>query len=237
MIFMRYVDEYIQNSVRKEHKLQAYDISEELWDLLKALDKRNLVRQKLRGEAEEKREEYVRIGRNSDRILASFNRFFDMYMDKEKRKKFFEMAKEFGFTDKDLSHLLHVQLIFMFLLNVEMFKNFLIFVLRDIKPTETLGSLFSTKRGKLGLLIRQTKDTGEAMKVAKRLDINLRNALAHFMFREDGRTIYYCEHKRKGKSWVLKEQKIDSTSLFKKMIEHNLLRTIMGIMIADWYGL
>lgn len=167
MISMRYVDEYIQNSIRKEHKLQAYDISEELWDLLKALDKRNLLRKKLRRAAEEMREEYVRIGKNSDRILASFNKFFDMYVDKDKRKRFFELAKEFGLTDKDLSHLLHVQLIFMFLLNVEMFKNFLIFVLRDIKPTETLGNLFMTKRRKLGLLIRQTKDTGETLKVAK----------------------------------------------------------------------
>lgn len=53
------------------------------------------------------------------------------------------------------------------------------------------------------------------------------------MFREDGRTIYHYEHERKGKSWVLKEQKIDSTSLFQKMVEHNLLRTLLGIMIGD----
>lgn len=238
---MRYVEEYIQNTVNKRSQLHAYEIAEELWDLLKALDMKGNLRDELRGtKEEEKREDYVRIARNSDRILASFNKFYDMYMDQEKREKFFKLTREFGFTDEDLSHLLHAQLMFVFLLNTEIFKNFLTFILNDVNPKTTLGNLFRAegKKDNLGKLVKLTQETGEALNIAKRLDINLRNSLAHFMFREDGRTIYYYDHQKKdGKYWVLKEQKIDSTDLFKKMQEHNLLRTILGIMIADWYGL
>lgn len=238
MISMRYVEEYIQNIVSKRSQLHAYEIAKELWDLLKALDEKDHLRPELRGtKEEEKREEYVRIARNSDKILASFNKFHDMYVNREKREKFFELTKEFGFTDEDLSHLLHAQLVVMFLLNAEMFKNFLAFILRDVNPKKTLGNLFQTEGKNLGLLIKVTQETGEASNIAKRLNINLRNSLAHFMFREDGRTIYYYTHQKKGKYWVLKEQKIDSTDLFNEMQEHNLLRTILGIMIADWYGL
>lgn len=54
MIFMRYVDEYIQSRVNKKSQLHAYEIAEELWDLLKALDKKGCLRDKLRGEREKK---------------------------------------------------------------------------------------------------------------------------------------------------------------------------------------
>lgn len=158
-------------------------------------------------------------------------------MNKEKRSRFFELTKEFGFTDEDLSHFLHTQLIVSFLLNIEMFKNFLTFILKDVPPMKTLGKLFKRERSEKGTLVKKTEETGETPKIANRLNINLRNSLAHFMFREDGRTIYYYNHQKWGNFWALKEQKIDSTDLLREMQETNLLRTLLGIMIVGWYGL
>lgn len=230
MIFVRYVDEYIRTKVDKNRQLHAYETAKELWDFLEALDSRGLLRPSLRGEkGEGTRTNYIRVEMNADRILASFSKFYDMYIDDKKRKEFFKLAGGFGFTGEDLVHLLHSQLMFIFLLNTEMFKNWLTFVLKGIKPRTTLGQLFRK-------LIEQTQETGEALRVAKHLDIDLRNSLAHFMFREDKSTIYYYDFMKDGKHWILKEQEIENFDLFDKMREHNLLRTLFALVITDWYA-
>lgn len=231
---MRNVDEYISNSVDKSSQPHAYEIAEELWDLLKALDQKGFVRTRLRGATrEEKRETYALIQKNADRILEAFNKFYDMYMNEKKRERFFELTKEFGFTDEDLMHLLHVQLMFTFLLNTEMFKNFFTFILKNVKPTATLGNLF----GKEGTLAKQTLENGEARKISKRLDIELRNSLAHFTFREVGASIHCYEHMKRNSEWVLNEIEINSSDLFRKMQEQSLIRAIIASVIADWYAL
>jgi len=56
------------------------------------------------------------------------------------------------------------------------FKNFIVLILEDSSSNHTLGSLF----GKKGLVIEKIKETGEAKRVSDRLDIELRNSLAHF---------------------------------------------------------
>jgi len=231
---MRNVDEYVQTSVNKSSQLHAYEIAEDLWDLLKALDEKGFLRAELKGKTtQEKRERYVSIQRNADRILTSVNRFYDMYMNKEKRERFFGLTGEFGFADEDLMHLLHAQIVFAFLLNMETFKNFLTFILKDVCPTKTLGNLFKEN----GTLVQLTLENGEAKRISRRLDIDLRNSLAHFTFREEGATIYYYDHIKRESEWVLKENKIESADLFKKMQEQSLIRAILGSLIADWYGL
>lgn len=228
---MRNVDEYIQTNVNKSYQPHAYEIAEELWDLLKVLDEKGFLRARLRGMAiEEKRETYVLIGRNSDRILASFNKLHEIYMNEKKRERFFELIREFGFTNEEVMHLLNVQLIFSFLCNTEMFKNYVIFILKNVKPKITLGGLFRK-------LSKQTQEKGEAQKISKRLDIDLRNSLAHFMFSEDGETIHYFDHIKQGNEWILHESEIESTDLFLKNREQSLIRAILALVIADWYGL
>ena len=201
---------------------------------MKALDEKGLLRTKLRGTtSEEKRETYVLIEKNADRILASFNKFYDMYINEKKRERFFELTREFGFTDEDLMHLLHVQLMFTFLLNMETFKDFLIFILKNVSPRSTLGELL----GKEGMLVKQTLGTGEAKKISERLDIELRNSLAHFTFREEEASIHCYDHKKRGNEWILKETEIESADLLRKTQEQSLLRAIFASVIADWYGL
>ena len=138
-----------------------------------------------------------------------------------------------GFTDLDLMHLLHSQLIFVFLANMEIFKNFLNLILKDSSSANTLGYLF----GKNGILTKQTKAGSE---VSKRLDIDLRNALSHYTFAEKGAFIHYYSYKMEKqpiRTIRLHESKIHSTELLEKTIEVSLMKAILGCLIADWYAL
>ena len=231
---MRNVDEYIQNNLNKSSQPHAYEIAEELWNLLEALQKKGFLREKLRGASGEKREVYLLAQKNADRILASFNKFFDLYMNSKKRQSFFDLTRAVGFTDEDLTHLLHTQLIFAFSLNMETLKNFLKLILTNKKPKSTLGDLFDQNKG---ILVKQTEETGEAMKISERLDIELRNSLVHFTFREEGALICCYNHVKEGEAWVLKENKIKSSDLLQKVQETSLIRALLASVITDWYGL
>lgn len=226
---MRNVDEFIQKNVEKSIQPQMYEIANELWDLLVVLDKKGYVRKKLYENVEEKRETYISVGKNCDRILSALNKFCDLYLDDDKRKKFFDFMRENEFTDPDLGHLLIVQLIFDFLLISESFKNLLIFVLK-FSPKIPLGTFFKK-------LERITHETGASQKIAKRIDIDLRNSLAHFTFKSAEATIYSYNPVKKDNYWILKETKIKPSDLLEKIRNQRLIRGILFSIIVDWYGL
>jgi hypothetical protein len=226
------LEDYIQTFVSEAMKPYAKGVSIDLQNLLFALKAKGLLRKRLSGKVGERREIIVEAEKNADKILASSNKFYDLFLNNDKRVKFFELAYKYNFNDKDLSHLLHSQLIFAFLLNMETFKNFILLILEGSSSKDTLGSLF----GKNGLLIIQTKDTGEAEKIAQRLDIPLRNSLAHFAFKEEGATICYYSYSKKGEATNLCLGRIQSSELLSKIHEVSLMRAILGCLIADLYG-
>ncbi len=84
---MQNVDEFIQKNVEKSFQPQMYEIANELWDLLVVLDKKGYVRKKLYQNVEEKRETYISVGKNCDKILSALNKFCDLYRDEDKKKK------------------------------------------------------------------------------------------------------------------------------------------------------
>ena len=226
------LEDYIQTYVSKAMKPYAKEVSVDLQNLLFALKAKGLLRKKLSGRIGERREIVVEAEKNADKILASSNKFYDLFLNKNKRTEFLELTHKYDFSDENLMHLLHSQLIFGFLLNMETFKNFLMLVLEGSSSHDTLGSLFS----KDGTLIKQTKENGEAKKVSERLDICLRNSLAHFAFKEVGQTIHYYSYSKKGNITNLYEGKISSSDLLAKIHEVSLMRALLGCLIADMYG-
>ena len=138
--------------------------------------------------------------------------------------------REYEFTDPDLGHLFLVQLIFDFLLISESFENLLIFVLKKFSPKTTLGTLF-TKLEKI------TNESGASQKIAKRIDFDLRNSLAHFTFKASEATIYSYNPVKKDNYWILKETKIQPSDLIEKIRNQSLIRGILFSVIVDWYGL
>ena len=229
---MTLVEEYIQTYVADSMKPYAREVSVDLENLLSALKRKGLLREKLSGRICERREIIVEAEKNADKILASSNKFFDLFINRAKGSDFLELTHIYDFSDIDLMHLLHSQLIFAFLLNMETFKNFLLLILNGSSSHDTLGSLF----GKDGLLLKQTKETDEAKKVSARLDINLRNSLTHFAFKEDGAMICYYSYRRKGNITNLCEGRISSSKLLAKIHEVSLMRALLGCLIADIYG-
>jgi hypothetical protein len=229
---MTLAEEYIQTYVQEIMRPSARELSSDLGKLLSILKAKGLLRKKLSGRIVEKREIIVEAERNADKILAASNKFYDLLLNKDKRAEFLEFTHKNDFTDLDLKHLLHSQLIFGFLLNMETFKNFLLLVLDGSSSHDTLGSLF----GKDGTLIKQTKETGEAKRVSERLDICLRNSLSHFAFKQDGQMICYYAYSKKGDITNLGEGKISSSELLAKIHEVSLMRALLGCLIADMYG-
>lgn len=228
---MHHIDKYIQRNIPKELHDYAYEVAEELWDMLLALDKKDRVKPSLRGAEKD----FLEILMDSDKIFKAFNKFFDIYMKEDKRKRFFELLKkeEFGFTNEDLSYLLHSQMVFIFLAVTEMFKNTMVFVLKGIPPTSTLGRLFGSR----GILAEETKQTGEAKRLANKINVDLRNALAHFMFRKVGKTMYYYDYEKDNNDWLLVRKEMDIGKLFEMSLRHNTLNKLLVEMIPEWYGL
>jgi len=224
---MHHVDKYIQENIPRNLHDYAYETANELWSMLLALEKKKLVRPSLRG----REKEFLQILMDTDRIFKAFNKFFGIYMEINKRDRFFELLrKEFGFNNEDFAYLLHSYMVFVFLAVTEMFKNTLVFVLKDISPKNTLGQLF----GERGILI---KKTAEAKKIGDKLNIELRNSLAHFMFQKKGKTMFYYQFKKDNEDWLFTKREIDISKLFETILRHNILNKLLVEMIPEWYGL
>jgi hypothetical protein len=235
---MLFVDDYIQNLVNADDKSIAIELSKELSDLLWALEKDGLLREKLSGTILEKRHIIIEAQKNNDAILATFNKYYNLYFKLEQREKYLDFMRNNGFTDLDLMHLLHSQMIFIFLANMEIFKNFINLILKD-SCESTLGYLFG-KGGVLTNIIVEGKIVSqrpEGRAIASRLDIQLRNAFSHFTFTEEGKNICYYTHHKEKDNIVLEQRQIPSTDLYKKTIEVSLMKAILGCLIADWYDL
>jgi hypothetical protein len=226
------VDDYILNHVNSATRPLAIQISTELSDLLVELDKEGLLRKKLSGTIEEQRQIIVEAQWNNDKILAALNKFYDFYFKLDKREKYLEFMKNNDFTDIDLMHLLHSQMIFAFLSNMEAFKNLLNLILKDSSSDYTLGRLFREN----GILTKNARV--QCALVSKRLDIELRNAFSHYTFIEKGEIIHYYSYRRdkESKSIKLIEGKIESPTLLEKTLEVSLMKAILGCLIADKYG-
>jgi hypothetical protein len=231
---MQNTDEFIQNNVTKFYKKEAYSIANELWKLLEALDKLGCIRKQLYEDEKEKNEKrvtYISIGKNWDRLLTASNKFCYLYFDEDKRKEFLDFMRKNQFSDPDIGHLFNVQLIFDFLLISESFRNLLVFILhgKNFCPTITLRTLFRT-------LEKLTLKTGEAKKVEERLDIDLRNSLAHFTFKETENFVHSYKPVKKNNYWTLEETKITTYELLDKVHKLSIMRGILFNVIADWYG-
>lgn len=222
---MSCVDEYIQDYVDLYFQPLAKEIFTELSFLLKTLREKGLLRERLGGKFEERRQIIVEAQRNNDAILASFNKYYKFYFDLKQRDSYLSFMKSHGFDDLDLMHLLHSQLIFAFLSNIEAVKNLTNLVLKNSSSDYTLGRLF----GKDGIITKQS------CAVSKRLDIGLRNALSHYTFLEEGPVIHYYEYRKEKTGTILQENKVHSSDLYKKTIEASLMKAILACLIADLY--
>ena len=219
---MSSVDAFIGGIPDKKERRYAGEIISNLWGILDNLNKRGYLRTELRGRGKEKtRKEFLNIIENSDKFAHAFNSFFDMYMYKDKIKQFYQL----GFTKDDLKYLLLSQLIFIFLVNVELFKNAFLFLMKangGLRPDMTLGQLVKK--------LYEFTD-GQSDVVAKEIDVGLRNSLAHGLFWKDEKAVVHYF-----KDITMQEKKsISLPELFLEGKRHNIVCQSLIRLVPDWF--
>ena len=130
----------------KEDQPLCRQLGSDFRDLLSDLKKKGY----LRSELKEKDSEYVI--ENSRKVTDAFNKFKEMYVDKERQKKFIELNKPYGMTKTDLNYLLYSTSVSVFLVNIELFRVFLLFIMelpihykvkgKPINCKTSLGTLY-----------------------------------------------------------------------------------------------
>ncbi len=84
----------------------------------------------------------------------------------------------------------------------------------------------------LGQLIRELENVAPRSKaIAKKIDVDLRNALAHGMFWMEGIVLNYYEDIK-----MKKEKSIRIDHLWGKVREHSKITQCLIHFIADWYA-
>ena len=123
---------------------------------------------------------------HSIKLPRAHNMLWEIFSEKEKSKKFAEHNREFGITERDLPYLLLTVTIYTFIINVELFKNSLLLVLKKEQGFKEKMTLYPF----LNVLARNTKD---GYKIQKIIDVNLRNAFSHGLFWMKAEYLCYYE--------------------------------------------
>jgi hypothetical protein len=160
----------------KEDQPLCRQLGSDFRDLLSDLKKKGY----LRSELKEKDSEYVI--ENSRKVTDAFNKFKEMYVDKERQEKFIEFNKPYGMTKTDLNYLLYSTSVSVFLLNIEVFRAFLLFILQLPIPYKKNPEYINCKTT-VGKLLNRLKEMGiEKADALSDIDYELRNGLSHGLF-------------------------------------------------------
>jgi hypothetical protein len=191
---------WIRNLPEKDRALARETVSQ-LWDIFIELDKQGYLKENVRGQAKY----FVNVLQTSNGVFDSFNMLFGISDLKGKfvrgrNKKFVDHNKEFGFTERRFVNLLLSDTMFVFLKNVELFRASFLVMLKTQKRQK------STKKQKkqqypffpemgIGQLLNELVcvcgEKGE--KIQKKINVNLRNGLAHGLFWTEGWDIVYSK--------------------------------------------
>jgi len=161
--------------------------------------------------------------KTSDKLSDVYNMLFKIFEERGRSKKFAEYNKSYGFTEDRLAHLFLSEIISTFLRTTELFRNCFLITLKARKG-------FSS-RMTLGQLLSQLEKVAPKSKViTKKIDVNLRNALAHGLFWLEGVVLNYYEDIK-----LEKERSIRIDHLWNKVHEHSKITQCLINFIADWY--
>jgi len=148
---------------------------------------------------------------------------FKIFEERGRSKKFAEHNKSYGFTEDRLAHLFLSEIISTFLRTTELFR---ICFLMTLTEKQDLNS-----RMTLGQLLRKLEEVSPKSKaITKRIDVKLRNALAHGLFWLEGTVLNYYEDIK-----FERERSISIAHLWNKIHEHSKITQCLINFIADWY--
>lgn len=217
---MSLVDEFINELSGKEQK-EALGIVSNLHQIFEDLKKQGILRLSLRDGYE--RTKFVNIMKTSDKLNDVYNMLFRIFEERGRSRKFAEHNNRFGFTEDRLAYLFLSEVLSTFLRTTEQFRNCFLFTLKSRKG-------FTSRMG-LGQLFKQLiKVALRSKAISKKMDVDLRNALAHGMFWMEGIMLNYYEDIR-----MKKKRSIRMDHLWGKVREHSRFTQCLIRFIADWY--
>jgi len=207
------------------------------------LNKRGYLRSELRvkkGEEGRVNSEYVI--ENVRKVTDAFNKFSLVYGDKEKQSKILELSKSYGLTAENLRYVYFLEMISVFLQNIEAFRAFLLFIMKLPVPYFVKGKRKTiNEKTTLGPLLKGLKESG-IMKAntLNDIDYNLRNGLSHCLFwlEEQGDLEHSKPHLHYSKDITFKEIEGISIVDFHSKIRKQAIYTLCLLYkILDWFAL
>jgi hypothetical protein len=220
------IDDFISKLDIKEQK-QALEVVATLHKIFDILETNGYLRDTLRGDVE--RTKFSSIMKNSNKLFAAYNMLFNVFEKRDMSKKFAEHNKSFGFYEDGLAYLFLSESIATVLRTAELFRNCFLFVLKTSKKRSKDG--FWSKMT-LGDLLRQLDKVTQKKScyLTEKMDVQLRNALAHGLFWVEGSVLVYCKDitLRKPKEIIVPE-------LWIKAREQSKIAQCLITFIADWY--
>jgi hypothetical protein len=220
------VDDFISKLDMKSQR-QALKVIETLDENFNILKTKGYLRDTLRVNVE--RTKFVNIMKNSNRLFAAYNMLFRVFEKKGMSRKFAEHNKPFRFYEQGLAYLFLSESIATVLRTAELFRNCFLYVLKTTRKRSENGFWSNMTLGQL--LIQLDKITeGKSYNITEKLDVELRNALAHGLFWMDGSVLVYC------KDVTLKNpKKIIVSELWIKTAEQSKIAQCLITFVADWY--
>jgi len=166
----------------KEDQPLCRQLGSDFRDLLSDLKKKGYLRSELMKKGEEGKTNSEYVIENLRKVNDAFNKFEEMYVDKERQKEFIELNEPYGMTKTDLNYLFYSMSVSVFLVNVEAFRAFLLFIMKLPIPYEGHPEYINCKTT-LGKLLDRLKELEiEKADALSDIDCELRNGLSHGLF-------------------------------------------------------
>lgn len=226
MAFLSLVDEFI-SKLDIEAQKQALEVVATLDEIFNILKTKRYLRDTLRTNVE--RTKFVNIMKNSNKLFAAYNMLFNVFEKRGMSKKFAEHNKPFGFDEDGVAYLFLSESIATVLRTAELFKNCFLYVLKTTKKRSKNG--FWSKMT-LGALLSQLDKVTERKSryLTEKIDVQLRNALAHGLFWMEGSVLVYCRDITLGKP-----KDIIVSEVWIKAREQSKIAQCLITFVADWY--
>ena len=177
------------NTMKKEERIECYQISADLLEMLKDLESKGYLRSEIRSQVGEKRENFHHVLLNAIKITKAFNVWFDNYVDrvrpdsKHRLKQIIEIAE---ISEEDAVYLLYSEMVFVYLQTVEEFRFALLSILKLPIQIEKNGikKVIINRKTTLNPLLDSLKKLKiqNVDSIRKITDVNLRNCLSHGLF-------------------------------------------------------
>jgi hypothetical protein len=211
-------------------------------DLLSDLKKKGYLRSELKEKGEEGKVNSEYVIENLRKVTDAFNKFKEMYVDKDRQKKFIELNKPYGMTKMDLNYLFYSTSVSVYLISIEVFRAFLLFIMKlpihyEVEGKSKYMNSTATLRPLLKCLTELKIEKADAL---SDIDCELRNGLSHGLFwlHEQGDSEYSKPHLHYSTDVTFENIKpIGFADFLSKMREQVIHTLCLLYAIGDWFSL